>query len=159
GVADFWQEVVQGSALLIALAADQITAQRRARRRVATELAETAAPTPELAVEPARAGPPPGEVVVEARGLTQSYGSVTAARDVGFAVRSGEILCLVGDNGAGKSTVIKMLSGALQPDEGEILVRGRAVELSQPADAHALGIETAYQELALCPNLGVAENL
>jgi ABC-type branched-subunit amino acid transport system ATPase component len=158
GVADFWQQVVQGSALLIALVADQITAHRRARRRTATELAEHAVAT---APEPERVAPsaPHDDVVIECRGLTKSYGSVTAVRDVSFAARAGEILCLVGDNGAGKSTVIKMLSGALEPDEGEILVRGRPVELSQPADAHALGIETAYQELALCPNLGVAENL
>ena len=74
-------------------------------------------------------------------------------------MHAGEIVCLVGDNGAGKSTVIRMLSGATRPDSGRISVKGETVEFHGPADAQARGIATAYQDLALCPNLGVAENL
>ena len=79
--------------------------------------------------------------------------------DVGFAVHAGEVVCLVGDNGAGKSTVIRMLSGAARPDAGKIAVKGNDVDFQTPGDAQACGIATAYQDLALCPNLGVAENL
>ena len=106
-----------------------------------------------------RAPPRAGEVVVACEGLTKYFGSVQAAQDVGFVVHAGEVVCLVGDNGAGKSTVIRMLSGATRPDSGRISVEGEAVDFQGPADAQARGIATAYQDLALCPNLGVAENL
>ena len=69
------------------------------------------------------------------------------------------MLCLVGDNGAGKSTVIKMLSGAVRPDRGAVTLDGREVAFSGPADAREAGIETVHQDLALCPNLGAAHNL
>jgi ribose/xylose/arabinose/galactoside ABC-type transport system permease subunit/ABC-type branched-subunit amino acid transport system ATPase component len=160
GVADFWQQVVQGGALLIALSADQWTSHRRAQRRTAAEIEDTAAdratPPPSGGHDPPAAA---GEVAVACEGLTKYYGSVRAVEDVGFSVHAGEVLCLVGDNGAGKSTVIKMLSGATRPDAGTIAVAGRAVDFAGPGDAQARGIATAYQDLALCPNLGVAENL
>ena len=170
GVADFWQDVVQGTALLIALAADQFTAYRRTRRRAAVDRAVLLGSLPSEDTQFAAFSdgnsewvvPPsvdPGQVVLTAEGLTKQYGPVIAVKDCSFSVRSGEILCLAGDNGAGKSTVIKMLSGALRPDGGTISVRGRRVDLHGPGDARALGIYTAYQELALCPNLGAAENL
>jgi ABC-type sugar transport system ATPase subunit len=100
-----------------------------------------------------------GEVALKAEGLVKSYGAVTAVDDVSFSVRSGEVLCLVGDNGAGKSSVIKMLSGAIRPDSGSISVSGRSVEFSSPIDARRSGVETVFQDLALCPNLGAAYNM
>ena len=163
GVADFWQQVVQGSALLIALSADQWTSHRRAQKRTAAQVESTAAdPIEAQATGRAAAHAPPAataETVVACEALTKYFGSVRAVEDVGFAVHAGEVLCLVGDNGAGKSTVIRMLSGATRPDEGKIAVNGEAVEFHGPADAQNRGIATAYQDLALCPNLGVAENL
>jgi ABC-type branched-subunit amino acid transport system ATPase component len=164
GVADFWQQVVQGGALLVALGADQWVSYRRAQRRTAAHVEEVAADPAEAQSSPGapRGHSPPaesGEIVVACEGLTKYFGSVRAVEDVGFAVRAGEIVCLVGDNGAGKSTVIRMLSGAARPDAGNITVRGEAVDFQGPGDAQARGIATAYQDLALCPNLGVAENL
>jgi ribose/xylose/arabinose/galactoside ABC-type transport system permease subunit/ABC-type branched-subunit amino acid transport system ATPase component len=164
GVADFWQQVVQGGALLVALGADQWASHRRAQKRTAAE-AEGIAANP-LAAQSSLGAPkghsPPaesGEVVVASEGLTKYFGSVRAVEDVGFAVHAGEVVCLVGDNGAGKSTVIRMLSGAARPDAGKIAVKGNDVDFQTPGDAQACGIATAYQDLALCPNLGVAENL
>ena len=73
-------------------------------------------------------------------------------------MKGGEVLALLGDNGAGKSTLIKCLSGALRLDRGTIELDGRRVTVSSPADAQALGIETVYQDLALCDNLKPADN-
>jgi simple sugar transport system ATP-binding protein len=97
--------------------------------------------------------------VLEARGLTKSYGHVHALRGADFSVRPGEIVALIGDNGAGKSTLVKALSGALQPDGGEILVDGVPVHLPNPIAARERGIETVYQDLALAPDLDPAANL
>jgi ABC-type sugar transport system ATPase subunit len=155
---------VQGGALLVALAADQWTSYRRAKKRTAAEVDSTAGDPatvqPALA-EPKGHDPPaePGEVIVACEGLTKYFGSVRAVQDVAFAVRAGEVVCVVGDNGAGKSTVIRMLSGATRPDAGTISVKGEVVDFQGPGDAQGRGIATAYQDLALCPNLGVAENL
>jgi ABC-type sugar transport system ATPase subunit len=147
----------------VALGADQWTAYRRAQKRTAAQVGTTAdAEEGDPSVAPAEAHSPPSasdEVVVACEGLTKYFGSVRAVQDVGFAVRAGEIVCLIGDNGAGKSTVIRMLSGATRPDAGAIVVKGKPVEFDGPGDAQAYGIATAYQDLALCPNLGVAENL
>jgi ABC-type multidrug transport system ATPase subunit len=106
-----------------------------------------------------RSARPASETTIACHDLKKSYGSVAAVRGVTFHVAAGEVVCLVGDNGAGKSTVIKMLSGAVVPDSGTIEVRGRRVALTSPSVARAHGIETAYQDLALCPNLGAAHNL
>ncbi len=93
------------------------------------------------------------------RGLKKSFGGIHAVRDVSFDVDRGEAVALVGDNGAGKSTVVKMISGALARDGGEILFDGKQVEIASPEDARALGIETMYQDLALVPDLDVAGNV
>ena len=98
-------------------------------------------------------------VVLEARGLVKRYGHVTALDGADFALRAGEILAVIGDNGAGKSSLIKALSGALRPDAGEIRVDGAPVHFRSPMDARRAGIETVYQELAVAPAMTIAENL
>ena len=92
-------------------------------------------------------------------GLHKRYGAITALRDVNFTVRRGEVTALLGDNGAGKSTTIKAISGAAPADSGEILLDGAPVTIRTPSDASALGIQTVYQDLALCDNLGICANL
>jgi simple sugar transport system ATP-binding protein len=97
--------------------------------------------------------------LLEARGILKSFGQVDALRGANFTVHAGEVVALIGDNGAGKSTLVGVLSGVLRPDAGEILLDGEAVQLASPWDARRLGIETVYQDLALCPTLGAAANL
>ena len=98
-------------------------------------------------------------VVMEARGLVKRYGHVTALDGMDFELRAGEVLAVVGDNGAGKSSLIRALSGALVPDAGEILLDGRRVHFHSPIDARRAGIETVYQNLAVAPAMTIAENL
>jgi len=97
--------------------------------------------------------------VLEARGISKRYGSVTALADASFEIYRREIVALIGDNGAGKSTFVKILSGAQRPDTGTLTMRGRPVDFHSPRDARAHGIETVYQDLALAPDLDVASNL
>ncbi|MBB5155352.1 ATP-binding cassette domain-containing protein [Saccharopolyspora phatthalungensis] len=99
------------------------------------------------------------ETLLEARDLFKRYGSVEALRGASFTVHPGEVVALVGDNGAGKSTLVKCLSGVEQPDSGQVLVSGKSVSLDSPAAARAHGIETAYQDLAVAPDLDPAANL
>jgi D-xylose transport system ATP-binding protein len=98
-------------------------------------------------------------VTLEAVDITKTYGAVRALDGVRLTVRAGEVVALVGDNGAGKSTVVKVVSGAVQPDSGTISFLGRPVRIHRPADAQALGITTVFQDLALCENLDVVANL
>jgi len=98
-------------------------------------------------------------LVMQARGLTKRYGHVTALDGCDFELRAGEILAVIGDNGAGKSSLIKVLSGATVPDEGEIRLDGQPVHFRSPIDARRAGIETVYQELAVAPAMSIAENL
>lgn len=100
-----------------------------------------------------------GGVILEARNVVKRYGHVTALDGVDFELRSGEILAVVGDNGAGKSSLIKALTGALVPDSGEILLDGEPVHFKGPLDARKLGIETVYQDLAVASALDIASNL
>jgi fructose transport system ATP-binding protein len=97
--------------------------------------------------------------ILEAYGLVKRYGHVTALDGADFELLPGEILAVIGDNGAGKSSLIKALSGALIPDEGRILLDGRPVRFHSPADARRAGIETVYQDLAVAPALDIASNL
>ncbi|HEY9619519.1 MAG TPA: ATP-binding cassette domain-containing protein [Crinalium sp.] len=92
-------------------------------------------------------------------GINKSFGGVQALKNVDFEVYTGEVVGLVGDNGAGKSTLIKTMSGAYVPDEGDFLIDGQKVTIQSPQDATRLGIETVYQDLALCDNLDVVANL
>jgi len=95
----------------------------------------------------------------EVRGISKSFGSVQALADVDFEVRAGEVMALVGDNGAGKSTLVKTVAGIHAPDSGEILFEGKPVHVSSPKEASRLGIEVVYQDLALCDNLDVVQNM
>jgi fructose transport system ATP-binding protein len=97
--------------------------------------------------------------VLEAKGLTKRYGRVVAIDGSDLELYPGEILAVIGDNGAGKSSLIKALSGAVIPDEGEIRLNGSPVHFKSPMDARAAGIETVYQTLALAPGLDIADNL
>jgi D-xylose transport system ATP-binding protein len=97
--------------------------------------------------------------LLQLRGLSKSYGSVQALTDVDFEVRSGEVMALVGDNGAGKTTLIKCIAGIHGFDSGEILFEGEPVTIHGPKDAGRLGIEVVYQDLALCDNLDVVQNM
>jgi simple sugar transport system ATP-binding protein len=96
--------------------------------------------------------------VLEARGICKSFGHVEVLRDVDFEAEAGQVTALIGDNGAGKSTLIKILSGALGLDGGTITLDGQPISLSSPTHARDIGIETVYQDLALAPELGPAEN-
>jgi len=97
--------------------------------------------------------------LLKARGITKHYGAVRALSDVDFEIRPGELVGLVGDNGAGKSTFVKTLAGAVQPSAGTVEMDGKPVRLATPQDARDAGIETVYQDLGLCDNLTVAENI
>jgi D-xylose transport system ATP-binding protein len=97
--------------------------------------------------------------LLELRGVSKSFGSVQALTDVDFEVRHGEVMALVGDNGAGKSTLIKCVAGIHPMDEGEIIFDGEPVSIHSPKDAARLGIEVVYQDLALCDNLDVVQNM
>lgn len=97
--------------------------------------------------------------ILSARGLVKRYGRVTALDHADFDLYPGEVLAVIGDNGAGKSSLIKALSGAIRPDEGEILLDGRPVNFHSPMEARQAGIETVYQNLALSPALSIADNL
>jgi D-xylose transport system ATP-binding protein len=102
---------------------------------------------------------PSATPTLEARGIYKSFGSVEALTDVDFEVRSGEVMALVGDNGAGKSTLIKCIAGIYPLDGGETWFDGERVTISGPKDAAKLGIEIVYQDLALCDNLDVVQNM
>jgi D-xylose transport system ATP-binding protein len=96
---------------------------------------------------------------LELRAVSKSFGAVQALRDADFEVRRGEVMALVGDNGAGKSTLIKCVAGIYSIDSGEIRFDGKPVTIHGPKDAAKLGIEFVYQDLALCDNLDVVQNM
>ena len=97
--------------------------------------------------------------ILTARGLTKRYGRVTALNNADFDLYPNEILAVIGDNGAGKSSMIKAISGAVIPDEGEIRMDGKPVHFKSPMEARDAGIETVYQNLALSPALSIADNM
>jgi ABC-type sugar transport system ATPase subunit len=99
------------------------------------------------------------EALLTARGVGKRFGALTALDGVDLDVRTGEVLALVGDNGAGKSTFIKILAGAHPASEGEITMDGKAIAFASPQDAASAGIATIFQELALSENLSISENV
>jgi fructose transport system ATP-binding protein len=102
---------------------------------------------------------PSGQPILAAKGLVKRFGRVTALNGSDFELYPGEVLAVIGDNGAGKSSLIKCLSGAMVPDEGEIHLDGNAVLFKRPQEARAAGIETVYQTLAVAPALDIAANV
>ncbi len=106
-------------------------------------------------VAPALRGVP----ILQMRNISKSFGAVRALSGVDFEVYAGEVVALVGDNGAGKSTLVKTIAGVGPADSGEIFVDGQPVKITSPQVAAHLGIETVYQDLALCDNLDVVSNL
>lgn len=99
------------------------------------------------------------EPVLKALALNKRYGRVTALDNCNFDLMPGEILAVIGDNGAGKSSLIKALSGAIRPDSGEIFLEGERVDFTSPIDARHAGVETVYQTLAMSPALSIADNM
>ena len=99
------------------------------------------------------------EYLLKLRGIEKSFPGVKALKNVDFTLRKGEIHALMGENGAGKSTLIKILTGVYPKDDGEISIEGKSVSIHSPKDAQENGISTVYQEITLCPNLTVAENM
>ena len=99
-----------------------------------------------------------GAPLLELRGVGKDYGSIIALDDISTTVRAGEVTCVLGDNGAGKSTFIKILSGVYQPDEGELLMDGKPISLNTPRDALDAGIATVYQDLAMVPLMAIWRN-
>ncbi|MGL1920856.1 MAG: ATP-binding cassette domain-containing protein [Hyphomicrobiales bacterium] len=99
------------------------------------------------------------EPILQGKNLVKRYGRVTAIDDCDFELYPGEILAVIGDNGAGKSSLVKAVSGAIIPDEGEIFLEGKKIKFSSPIDARDSGIETVYQSLAMSPALSIADNM
>ena len=99
------------------------------------------------------------EPILKARNLVKRYGRVTALDHCDFDLLPGEILAVIGDNGAGKSTLIKAISGAVQADDGEIVLEGEKVHFHSPIEAREAGIETVYQTLAMSPALSITDNM
>src|SRR5687768_10150570 len=97
--------------------------------------------------------------IIALKGIHKSFPGVHALENVDFTLKQGEIHALVGENGAGKSTLIKVLTGVERPDKGTIMVDGREVLIRSPQHAREMGISTVYQEINLCTNLSVAENI
>ncbi|HTW25721.1 MAG TPA: ATP-binding cassette domain-containing protein, partial [Acetobacteraceae bacterium] len=97
--------------------------------------------------------------ILEVRRLVKQFPGVKALKEISLAFLPGEVHAVVGENGAGKSTLMHVLAGDLQPDSGEILVDGARMVIASPLASRRLGIRTVYQELSLCPNLTVAENV
>ncbi|APX10358.1 ATP-binding cassette domain-containing protein [Tateyamaria omphalii] len=99
------------------------------------------------------------EPILKARNLVKRYGKVTALDHADFDLMPGEILAVIGDNGAGKSSMIKAVSGAVVPDEGQVWLEGREIRFRSPIEAREEGIETVYQQLAMSPALSIADNM
>lgn len=100
-----------------------------------------------------------GEPILRAVNLVKRFGGLTAVNDVSLDIYAGEVVALAGDNGAGKSTLIKMVSGVYRPDGGHIYLEGKEITMASPLEARGLGIETIYQDLALCENLDATVNI
>jgi D-xylose transport system ATP-binding protein len=100
-----------------------------------------------------------GTPLLELRGINKSFGPVQVLRDVAFKVQAGEVTALVGDNGAGKSTLVKCIGGIYPIDSGDYLIDDKTVHIHSPRDAAQLGVEIVYQDLALCDNLDIVQNM
>lgn len=101
----------------------------------------------------------PDQPILQMHGINKSFGPVHVLQDVNFEARAGEVTSLVGDNGAGKSTLVKCISGTYTIDSGDYSFGGQTTKIHTPRDASALGIEIVYQDLALCDNLDIVQNM
>jgi simple sugar transport system ATP-binding protein len=97
--------------------------------------------------------------LLDVRGVSKSFGAIRAVNDISFSVAPGEVVGLMGDNGAGKSTMVKLIAGNFPPSEGEVAVEGQVCHFHKPIEARAKGIEVVYQDLALADNLTAAQNV
>ena len=97
--------------------------------------------------------------ILEMKGITKRFSGVTALSNVDLKLKKGEVHTLLGENGAGKSTLMKILSGVYHPNDGEIFLKGEKVEIKNPKESQSLGISIIYQELSLCPNMSISENI
>src|SRR5215207_7066973 len=97
--------------------------------------------------------------IIRLEGVTKRFGGITAVNDVSFGIAPSEIHAVVGENGAGKSTIMKMLAGVYQPDSGSLILRGEPVVIGDPLQARRLGVSIVFQELNLFPHLSVAANI
>jgi simple sugar transport system ATP-binding protein len=102
---------------------------------------------------------PKGDAILQARGIVKRFGHVEALRGADFDAYAGEVTALIGDNGAGKSTLVIILSGVYSATSGQMTVDGKPVSFNSPSDAHAIGIETVYQDLSVCPDLSPSANM
>jgi D-xylose transport system ATP-binding protein len=119
----------------------------------------SAGPAPAASTAPSRSGNGSGDALLELRGVSKHFGPVQALSAINLTIRAGDVTALAGDNGAGKSVTIKTISGIWQPDDGEIWWQGKPVHIHSPKQASALGIATVYQDLALCDNLDIVQNI
>ena len=99
------------------------------------------------------------EYILEMKGITKRFSGVTALSNVDLKLTKGEVHTLLGENGAGKSTLMKILSGVYTPDEGQIILKGKKTDIKNPKESQSLGISIIYQELSLCPNMSISENI
>src|SRR6201982_2419797 len=120
-------------------------------------------PEPPSAARPGEPGRAPtsddGAPLLRLRNVSKSFGAVQALSGVDLDIPAGQVTALVGDNGAGKSTLVKTVAGIWAPDGGKTYWNGEEVHIRTPRDAAGLGIETVYQDLALCDNLDIAQNM
>jgi ABC-type sugar transport system ATPase subunit len=119
----------------------------------------TDAPASQTESPPGDPLPSPGTPLLELRGVSKRFGPVMALSGIDLVVPAGEVTALAGDNGAGKSVLIKTIAGIYHPDGGQIYWEGRPVHIRTPHEAAALGIQTVYQDLALCDNLDIVQNM
>jgi ABC-type sugar transport system ATPase subunit len=110
-------------------------------------------------VDGSGADPSTSQYLLSLRGISKSFGAVQALQNVDLDVPAGQVTAIIGDNGAGKSTLIKSISGIWSPSSGQIYWNGKEVQIHTPHDASQLGIATVYQDLALCDNLDIVENM
>src|SRR2546430_2720870 len=122
-------------------------------------MAENTTPAVGETTSPPPKQPPSSEPRLRLRGISKSFGAVRALYQVDFEVNAGEVVGLVGNNDTGKSTLIKVISSIAPTDEDEIFLEGKQVPIPNPQSANNLGIETIYQDLALCDNLNMIANL
>ena len=101
----------------------------------------------------------PDDIILRTENLTKRYGGVHALEDANFTLKKGEHVAIVGDNGAGKSTFVRQITGVEQPTSGDIFFQGKRVEFNSPLEAREAGIESVFQDLALCNDLDVPSNL